>query len=662
MLSSCLADNEINFYIFTLKFVSMKYLILILLLPILLKSTFAQKEGRYLIDSLRNELQRTKQDTSKVKLLATISYEMRNINPKDALVPGLQALQLAERINYEYGKGLSHYSLMYIYHFLSHLPESVGHALNAKDIFENLGENNHLCATDLMLAYLYKDLDKGISSSYMQQGTALLPLNHIIEWKVRNYGTLGNNYRNLGQLDSAKKYMGIHFKLSMQYHLKGEIMVGKNRYGYLYMAQSRYDSAFILIKEGLDYFRSVRSTRMISENLTSLGRIRLKQSMEMNGALKKQYLDEAEVFTREGVEAANSIGYIIQRYAANRLLSDIYSAQGRDSKAFEYLRDAVNDYDSVYGARIVNRASVLSWKIEKALKEQQMELLQLRNRQQKGIISAAISGFIILIIIVVMIINSRGRLKKAYLIVKQQEREISRVAGELEVTNRKMEATNQELEAFSYSVSHDLRAPVRRIEALSEMLREDYENLLDDEGRDLLNRISSSSLVMNHLIEDMLKLSRITRTTVTRTSCNLSEMCTKICDELKLTYPGPGVLCKIEEGIIVEADERLINIVLQNLLDNAFKYSSKTENPEVVISSETRDNKKIILIRDNGAGFDMAKAGRLFTPFQRMHSEDQFIGTGIGLATVKRIIVKHGGTISAESEPGKGAMFSFTFE
>ena len=139
-------------------------------------------------------------------------------------------------------------------------------------------------------------------------------------------------------------------------------------------------------------------------------------------------------------------------------------------------------------------------------------------------------------------------------------------------------------------------------------------------------------------------------------------MCTKICDELKLTYPGPGVLCKIEEGIIVEADERLINIVLQNLLDNAFKYSSKTENPEVVISSETRDNKKIILIRDNGAGFDMAKAGRLFTPFQRMHSEDQFIGTGIGLATVKRIIVKHGGTISAESEPGKGAMFSFTFE
>lgn len=640
----------------------MKYIFLVLILSLLFSESYAQKEGRDLIDSLRSELQRAKQDTDKVKLLATISYEMRNINPRDALIPGLQALQFAEKINYRYGQGLSHYSLMYIYHFLSHLPESVGHALKAKEIFENIGENNHLCATDLMLAYLYKDLDKGISSSYIQQGTALLPMNNRIEWKVRNYGTLGNNYRNLGQLDSARKYMGIHLKLSTQYKLKGEIMIGKNRYGYLYMAQSEYDSAFILIKEGLDYFRSVKSTRMISENLTSLGRIRLKQSQEMKGTLKKNYLDEAEVFTREGVEAANSIGYIIQRYTANRLLSDIYSAQGRDGKAFEYLRDAVNDYDSVYGARIVNKASVLSWKIENALKEQQMELLQLRNRQQKGIILASIIGFIILTIIVVLIVNSRGRLKKAFLIVKQQEQEISRVAGELEVTNRKMEATNQELEAFSYSVSHDLRAPVRRIESLSVMLREDYEKLLDDDGRDLLERITSSSLVMNHLIEDMLKLSRITRATITRTSCNLSEMCSRICEELKQAYPGTGVVCNIEKGIIVDADERLLNIVLQNLLDNAFKYSSKTEKPELVIRSHTQNNKKYILIQDNGAGFDMASAGRLFTPFQRMHTDDQFKGTGIGLATVKRIIVKHGGTITAESVPGKGATFSITFE
>ena len=144
----------------------------------------AQKEGRLLIDSLLSVIPGMKEDTLKVRLLATISYEMRNISPGDALVPGLQALQLAEKLDYEYGKGLAHYSLLFIYHFLSHLPESVGHALKAKDVFEKLRENNHLCATYLMLAYFYKDLDKAISSDYLQKATHLLPFNNIIEWKI----------------------------------------------------------------------------------------------------------------------------------------------------------------------------------------------------------------------------------------------------------------------------------------------------------------------------------------------------------------------------------------------------------------------------------------------------------------------------------------------
>ena len=640
----------------------MRKLILVFLVVILPKYSTSQKEGRDLIDSLRSALHNAKEDSNKVRLLSAICYEMRNISPGDALIPGLEALQLAEKINYEYGKGLSHYSLLYIYHFLSRLPESVGHALKAKDIFEDLRENNHLCATYLMLAYLYKDMDKTISSSYLQKATALLPMNNINEWKARNYGTLGNNYRNLGQYDSARKYMEIHLKLSEQYKLGSEIMVAKNRFGYLYSALSRYDSAFILINEGLVYFKAVGSTRMIAENLTTLGRIRLKQSLKENGLQKKQHLLEALMYTREGIEAANSIGYLIQRYTANRLLSDIYIALGREGNAFRYLRDAFNDYDSVYGARFVNKTSVLSWKIEKALKEQQMELLELRNRQQKGIMLAVIFGVIILIITVLLIISSRSRLRKAYLIVKEQEEEISKVVGELETSNRKMEATNQELEAFSYSVSHDLRVPVRCIEDLSGMLKDDYQNLLDDEGKNLIGRITYSSRLMNQLIEDILNLSKITRAMVTKTSCNISEMASNICEDLKLTYPVPEVKCKVEEGIKAEADEHLLHIVLQNLLDNAFKYSSRVEHPEIVIRSENRANKRIVMISDNGAGFDMNLAGKLFTPFQRMHSDEQFKGTGIGLATVKRIILKHGGSIAVQSEPGKGTTLSFTFE
>ena len=217
------------------------------------------------------------------------------------------------------------------------------------------------------------------------------------------------------------------------------------------------------------------------------------------------------------------------------------------------------------------------------------------------------------------------------------------------------------------------------------MLSEDYEKVMDDAGRDLLSRITGSTVLMNTLIEDMLKLSRITRQSVSKAPCDISEMAKKICEDIKQNYPGKEVTCRIQEGIIVEADAHLMQIAMQNLIDNAFKYSSKVERPEVIVKCERQDGEMrngemqdgkmqngkacgekrsdvamVISVRDNGVGFDMSQAGKLFTPFQRLHSDEEFKGTGIGLATVKRIIVKHGGTISVESEPGKGTVFSFT--
>ncbi len=223
-------------------------------------------------------------------------------------------------------------------------------------------------------------------------------------------------------------------------------------------------------------------------------------------------------------------------------------------------------------------------------------------------------------------------------------------------------ATNAELEAFSYSVSHDLKAPVRRIEGLIAALNEDYGEKLDVTAQDFLAKISESVATMSQLIDELLKLSRIARQEIERTDVNLSSMAEKILEKHKTANPERKISFSIQQDFVVDCDARLIQIALQNLLDNAWKYSSHQMNAMITFGKVDKDGKNSIFIHDNGVGFDMHHYDKLFTPFQRLHSDDQFQGTGIGLATVKRIIQKHGGSIWAESEPGKGTTFFFTLK
>ena len=254
--------------------------------------------------------------------------------------------------------------------------------------------------------------------------------------------------------------------------------------------------------------------------------------------------------------------------------------------------------------------------------------------------------------------------KELEILVLKRTDEIRRLNESLEqkVSDRttQLAATNTELEAFSYSVSHDLKAPVRRIEGLIQALIEDYGAQLDENATDFLVKIRESIVSMNILIEELLKLSRIARQELDITEVNLSGMAAGINENLKRAHPDRVVNVIIQPDMVVEADARLTQIALQNLFDNAWKYTGKEPEAKIEFGLTEKDGKQLIFIRDNGVGFDMGHYEKLFTPFQRLHSDDQFIGTGIGLATVKRIILKHGGWISAESEPGKGAAFCFT--
>lgn len=231
---------------------------------------------------------------------------------------------------------------------------------------------------------------------------------------------------------------------------------------------------------------------------------------------------------------------------------------------------------------------------------------------------------------------------------------------QVERSNQDLAAANRELEAFSYSVSHDLRAPLRSMDGFSLALLEDYGDKLDEEGKDALNRIRGASQRMGHLIDDLLRLSQVTRAELKVKLMDLSEVAHAIADAPQGDLPGRPVEWKIEEGMTAIADKELMRIVLQNLLQNAQKFTGKKTNAAIRVGSQIRDGRKVYFVADNGAGFDMQHATRLFGAFQRMHHAEDFPGTGIGLAIAQRVIQKHGGQIWAEAKIGEGATFYFT--
>lgn len=243
---------------------------------------------------------------------------------------------------------------------------------------------------------------------------------------------------------------------------------------------------------------------------------------------------------------------------------------------------------------------------------------------------------------------------------KQAEEELKRLNQTLKSQATQLEAANKELEAFSYSVSHDLRAPLRSIDGFSLALLEDYGAKLNQEGKSNIERVRAGCKRMGQLIDDMLNLSRLSRTEMKPQKVNLTAVAQEVIQELKDTEPQRKANFVIPDNLFAHCDLQLIRAVLENLLGNAWKYTSKHPQAKIELGSLNQNGKAVFYVKDDGAGFDMTYADKLFSAFQRLHRMDEFIGNGVGLATVKRVIHRHGGEVWAEAQVEKGATFYFT--
>jgi PAS domain S-box-containing protein len=242
---------------------------------------------------------------------------------------------------------------------------------------------------------------------------------------------------------------------------------------------------------------------------------------------------------------------------------------------------------------------------------------------------------------------------------KKKEDEFKELDRQLRHQNSELLAINRELESFSYSVSHDLRAPLRSIDGFSLALLEDCGDNLDADGKAHLERIRNATARMGRLIDDLLTLARMSRAELIPERVNLSALAEEIAAQCRIAEPGRDVQFRVTPGLVVTGDRSLLRVMLENLLGNAWKFTSKRSDSRIELGALNQDKSSVYYVRDNGAGFDMKYADKLFGVFQRLHDVKQFPGTGVGLASVQRILLRHGGRVWAEAKPDEGATFYF---
>jgi len=694
----------------------MKILLFVFFVFALSQSTYAQKEGKAWCDSMLMELPNLKEDTNKVRFIAKLCWELAEYDAPRAIKLTLDGLRLAEELGDKYGQGFSHLVAGGIYDLLSKGPEATDHYLKAQPILEGIGESTLLCTDYLFLSFSFANVDTGMAITYLRKAKALLPLNTDPQWTERNWGLMGNSFRWMGQYDSAKRYIAISLNMCELHRFNWDKHLMITVMGYLYGDMGKFDSAYIMFQTALPYFIKIGNIRLPADILGSLSEIRYKQSLE-GGPKRNQYLREAESYALECLEYGRKCRNINSIGLAYKSLTDIYYEMGEFRKAMDHFRIGFVYYDSTLGPKIIAQISNASWKYENQLKEKQMELLKLRNRQQVVFNIATATGVLILVVVFIFIIINRKRLKKAYLLLNQQKEEIEVQKEEVECQNEELETTLEKLKQtqsqliqsekmaslgmLTAGIAHEINNPVNFINSGAISLQKDYEDLerlirslgqLPPEAKKVADEIGMEELIkiIPQTIEDI-------KTGVQRTSeivKGLRNFTRMDALELKETDLHAGVDStilllrhKIKDriGITKEYDDRIgfikcypgpLNQVFLNLLNNAIDtidqkmkenvhegtpidHKTLAEQYQIRIRTELVEQgirkQVVVMISDNGSGIPDEVKDKLFDPF--FTTKEVGKGTGLGLSICQGIIEKHQGSITFESKVNEGSTF-----
>jgi len=333
---------------------------------------------------------------------------------------------------------------------------------------------------------------------------------------------------------------------------------------------------------------------------------------------------------------------------ASAILNILEDSAGETARLADTQRAVLNILDDFAGER--NRLDATQSAILNILEDATEEKLRLADTQRAAL--NILDDFD----------AEKTKVERINLELRNEVDERARAEESLRHANAMAEAANRELEAFSYSVAHDLRAPLRSIDGFSQALIEDYADKLDDAGRTHLGYVRESAQHMARLIDDLLSLSRVSRADLHHAWIDLADIARTAVARLRRDWPERCVELVMPAEIAVFADARFLAIVMENLLGNAWKFTRKRADARIEFGETSRDGRTVYFVRDNGAGFDMAYADKLFAVFQRLHTPSEFEGAGVGLATVQRIIARHAGRVWAEGEVGRGATFYFTLK